>query len=1573
MKKVIPILMSLILLTGMLISPATAQSIGEDITVKGEQVQIAASQTGLYIVRLEDASLAAYKGGVAGFQATSPEVTGARKLDVDTDASQAYLAFLQAKQADLINRIEAKLGRQVEVQFQYLAVLNGMAVALSQAEAQQVASLPGVLSVRPDIVREMETDEGPEHIGAATIWSGETITGLNSEGEDIVIGMIDSGINHAHPSFAATDEAGYTHTNPYGAGVYKGWCVANPSFCNDKLIGAYGFNPVGGSPEDLDGHGSHTASTAGGNRHTANYNGVDVEIQGVAPHANIVAYKVCNPGCPSTASVAAVNSAILNDGVDVLNYSISGSDDPWNDDVDLAFLDAAAAGIFVSASAGNDGPGAGTVAKTGPWNAAVGASTHGRIVANEVDVTGPTMPPELQDMPSIPGADVVFTADVTAPLKYDATNNDGCAAFPAGFFNDSYALIQRGTCAFAQKVTNAFNAGADGVIVFNNQPGPPIIMGYGDPPAPPFPAPCAMIDLEFGTLLKNYVVANPSTTTIFIAKDSSFIIEDSYADIMADFSSRGPSQFELLKPDYVAPGVNILAAVAADGANVVTYDLYGGTSMSSPHGAGSAALMIALNPTWSPAEIKSALAASADPDALLDTGMAAMADPFDEGSGLIDLTLAPNIGLVFDETYEDYAAANPAIGGDPKTLNQPSMVNYDCKGTCTWTRTVTSVASVDTTYTAAYDVPAGMTLTVTPETFTIAPGADQALTITADVSAMPVDVYTYASVWLETSDFVVPPIVNTEIVLIEESFTGTVFPPTGWTSYDYDTQTVAWARVVDHFVSSPASAKHLYGCSDDQEGWLVTPQIAVPDGLTSLNFHQRGDWTGDYAYHGILISTGSGDPAIGDFVALVEPPVPAEDAWTTTPVSIDLSAYAGQSIYVAFLYTGNCADSWWIDDVVVSTEVEGAVMFTDLKLPVVVVPTAFTPVITVDPAEITNTLAPDMQVDQTLTIGNVEGGADLEWTIAEEPVQAISLDLNTPEALPFKDWETAGTTAQLQASGAHASVDTGEPKSAINADLVLSIDDGTVENNIGIGGELEFLYLNRFTPNAMDFPLTLNQIHVYFEGGTTFVLPGDEINLVVYENTSGNADPAVGSNLLYQQAATVTAVDAWNIYTLTTPVVLNGPGDVLIGAIALEKPGTDYFPAAQDQTASQQRSWAGWWTVTPPPTPPTLPPTDTWGLIDSFGASFAGNWMIRGLATYEPACVNPADVPWLSLDLTSGTTAAGATTPVTVTLDSTGLGFGSYAANLCVTSNDPVTPLVVVPVSMKVIGDPCLTVAPADLEQTLQIDQNATQTLTLTNSCDWGADFEIVEAEAPAKVMTDLLFEGFEGGVMPPAGGWTTFHRGATTRAWQVTATPDFVYAGTYAGWVNYDSAAASDEWLLTPVFDTTDLMDLELRFMAISDTIYPTATMKLWATDIDGDPLTAEPLWDMVRDEDWSDDFYYREVIVDLSAYDGVGEMRVAWQYVGLDGESFGLDNISLTATEPVFDIPWLSEDPLTGTVPANSTLDVDVTFDSTGLAAGDYNGLLKVINLPFEDIDVPVLLHVIDMWGLYLPLILK
>jgi hypothetical protein len=282
---------------------------------------------------------------------------------------------------------------------------------------------------------------------------------------------------------------------------------------------------------------------------------------------------------------------------------------------------------------------------------------------------------------------------------------------------------------------------------------------------------------------------------------------------------------------------------------------------------------------------------------------------------------------------------------------------------------------------------------------------------------------------------------------------------------------------------------------------------------------------------------------------------------------------------------------------------------------------------------------------------------------------------------------------------------------------------------------------------------------------------------------------------------------------------------------------------------------------------------------------------------------------------------------------------------------------------------PCLSVDPESLEETLTIGAIGTQGLTILNSGTIDADIELFEAGV--EITSTLVSEGFEAGEMPPT-GWETIHLGDTTREWTLVDAvtyPDYVYEGAYSAWINYDSSYDSDEWLLTPVIDSSIVTDLTLTFYAESDTEYPTATMKVWVTDEDGVPLTEEPLWDMVRDESWSD-FEYRLVTVDLSDFDEYGAIRVAWQYVGLDGDSFGLDNIEVSGE---LDVPWLSEDPMAGTVPAGGSLPITVTFDATGLDAGDYLAALRVHLVGAPNLDIPVTLHVVELWKLYLPLIAK
>ncbi|MGV8048929.1 MAG: S8 family serine peptidase [Anaerolineaceae bacterium] len=715
-----------------------------------------------YIIILQDDPVATYKGGIDGLQATAPSETG-QKLDVNSTEAVDYVDYLKIQQDAYLTGVNALLGYTPKVLFRYQYATNGMALLLTPEEAALLAQQGGARVFRAP-VETPDTDTSVSLIGAPAIWNGETADATATKGEGIIVGIIDTGINFDHPSFAATSTADpYTYTPP---AQYYGVCDATnvdqydaeyAAACNDKLIGAFtyvkGDPDETSTPEDSEGHGSHTASTVAGNVIDVTYQGVATTISGVAPHAQIISFDICVPtppngACYGDAAIMAVDDAIAS-GVDVINYSISGGSDPYNDPVELAFLSATEAGIFVSTSAGNTGDTTGysSVAHRSPWVSTVAASSTSRIFASAVDITGPgTVPAELVGIGAVQSG-TPLTADILdKSIKYDSTNLLGCAAFPADYFLDSIALIQRGTCTFAVKEANAYDAGADYVLIYNSRSGPPVGMSGITTGA-------AMLSLEDGQAVQAWIEANP-TATVSIHADVSRITNPLWQDIIAAFSSFGPNTtFDVLKPDITGPGVNILAAVA-DGtiAPSADYelDLYQGTSMSSPHNAGSAALIMSLHPTWTPSEVKSALMMTAEDGLTADRTALGEgirpATPQDEGSGRIALQSTALVGMVMDESIANYEAADPALGGDPASLNLASLYDSKCVGGCSWTRTFTSVADVAATYT----VTAPAWVIVTPATFTIDPAGTQEVSFVADVSGLTVDEWQYATIEFNT-------------------------------------------------------------------------------------------------------------------------------------------------------------------------------------------------------------------------------------------------------------------------------------------------------------------------------------------------------------------------------------------------------------------------------------------------------------------------------------------------------------------------------------------------------------------------------------------------------------------------------------------------------------------------------------------------------------------------------------------------------------------------------------------------------------------------------------------------------
>lgn len=592
-------------------------------------------------------------------------------------------------------------------------------------------------------------------------------------GEGVVVGVIDTGIDPWNPSFAVAGSDGYTHTNPLGEGHYLGVCdpsntappsgvvAYDPTFpCNSKLIGVWGYKAVAPSPRDTEGHGSHTASTAAGNivanpvvnTPTGSFT-VDM-ISGVAPHANIIAYGACCAG----SSLQAARDQALIDGVDVINYSIgstSPTPDPYNEVEALSWLAIRDAGIFVAVSAGNSGPGDETIGSPAdlPWVTTAGASSHNRAFVSTVTLSDGTHAPlELAGMALTTGfgpAPIVMAKDfVIAPTTPDDARFCAPGAFPPGTFSGQIVVCERGGgYARVDKGQSVKDGGAGGLILAQ-----PTAFGGGPGSitADTHVLPATHIDFPTYQQLLNYVAAATGPVNGVISGGAK-VVDDAYGNIMGEFSSRGPNGGlfnEIIEPSVTAPGRSILAAYnqgATDGE--YTYNVIQGTSMASPHVAGAGALMVALHPDWTPAEIQSAIMSTARTNVLNDDGVNP-ATPFAQGSGHVDLTRAAHAGLVLDATKTEYLAANPATGGDPKNINLASVSNTSCLITCSWTRTVKSTLDTPETWTVSGTTSNGVNITANPAQFTIQPGATQAIVITADATAAARNAWLFGEVQL---------------------------------------------------------------------------------------------------------------------------------------------------------------------------------------------------------------------------------------------------------------------------------------------------------------------------------------------------------------------------------------------------------------------------------------------------------------------------------------------------------------------------------------------------------------------------------------------------------------------------------------------------------------------------------------------------------------------------------------------------------------------------------------------------------------------------------------------------------
>lgn len=747
----------------------------------------------MWVVELLDAPTVEFRGAAAqsvtaggmrlqkALAPTAPSVTGASRLRTDSKAVRAYTAYLDRQRGQVLARAQAELGIAIQPRFVYHHLRNGFAAPMSAADAKRLAAMPGVRSVHPDVLQYVQTDAGPQWINAPQFWSGSTGAPNPNRGEGTVLGVIDTGVNWASIFFDPS-QSNLTVTNPRDGffGLCNDDVLDIP--CNDKLIGVYDFTDEDTNGFDPDSHGSHTASTAVGLPFTfsADFDGpgpapeIQFSTSGVAPRASFISYKACeadpeapagNFVCSGTATSAALEQAI-EDEVDVVNFSIGGPPfDPWSlGGNQRLFLNLREAGVVAAVSAGNDGPAdetLGSPANT-PWVMAVANASHGRILANRlIDVSGGPFP--LGDLvgqgisdgtgvvPIVHARDFGNALCGTGPAELGPQCDDNTGAsnpFPPGTFDGQIVVCDRGEYGRVEKGKNVQLGGAAGMILANTQ-------AEGESTnSDQHCLPATHVGENDGDQLRDWLETGGGHQGRLTG--TSRFVDPQTAGRLNDSSARGPAvgASDVMKPNLVAPGTNILAAgtqtdeagtgPGPDAANQIAF--LTGTSMSAPHVAGAALLLRSANPGWGVDEVVSALETTAAADIVRNSDDSVARVP-DRGAGGVQVDLAAQIGLYLPVSESEFLAADPASGGDPGALNLAGVVSANCVGSCQFTRTVRALAAGTWNVSGEGD----LDIQVTPSSFTLAEGQQREIQITVSRGRVDLSEWGAGSVVLNPS------------------------------------------------------------------------------------------------------------------------------------------------------------------------------------------------------------------------------------------------------------------------------------------------------------------------------------------------------------------------------------------------------------------------------------------------------------------------------------------------------------------------------------------------------------------------------------------------------------------------------------------------------------------------------------------------------------------------------------------------------------------------------------------------------------------------------------------------------